>query len=304
MASIGPFVLAQYQPAQRIVFERNPRYWRKDDARRPTALCRSPDASKSFPIRTRKLRPAAVGTDRLHAAPVARGRHRDAAAARSSRSRSRSSSSASAPDADAFVVQPAAGRSGRRTRAAAWIARKEFRQAHLARGRPRSALPTPCSLARPCRSTDRSRRATAAGSGPASRATSSRATRPRRCSRASGWRNRDEDEWLEDAEGNRGARSRVLTFPRQPGARAQRRRRARRPASGRRRARRRAARDQRGSSSASWAGISRPRFDAVHSHRSGSGDVEGLLAQLRRRALLESRAERRRRPTGSARSTS
>ena len=31
MASIGPFVLAQYQPAQRFVFERNPRYWRKDD---------------------------------------------------------------------------------------------------------------------------------------------------------------------------------------------------------------------------------------------------------------------------------
>lgn len=31
MASIGPFVLARYQPAQRMVFERNPRYWRKDD---------------------------------------------------------------------------------------------------------------------------------------------------------------------------------------------------------------------------------------------------------------------------------
>ena len=31
MASLGPFVLAQYQPAQRMVFERNPRYWRRDD---------------------------------------------------------------------------------------------------------------------------------------------------------------------------------------------------------------------------------------------------------------------------------
>ena len=31
MASIGPFVLTQYQPAQRLVFERNPRYWRQDE---------------------------------------------------------------------------------------------------------------------------------------------------------------------------------------------------------------------------------------------------------------------------------
>ncbi|MBA3270459.1 MAG: hypothetical protein H0T71_08085, partial [Acidobacteria bacterium] len=31
LVSIGPFVLTQYQPAQRLVFERNPRYWRRDD---------------------------------------------------------------------------------------------------------------------------------------------------------------------------------------------------------------------------------------------------------------------------------
>ncbi len=30
LVSIGPFVLTQYQPAQRMVFERNPRYWRRD----------------------------------------------------------------------------------------------------------------------------------------------------------------------------------------------------------------------------------------------------------------------------------
>jgi peptide/nickel transport system substrate-binding protein len=30
MLAIGPYVLTQYQPAQRLIFERNPRYWRKD----------------------------------------------------------------------------------------------------------------------------------------------------------------------------------------------------------------------------------------------------------------------------------
>jgi peptide/nickel transport system substrate-binding protein len=31
MASIGPYVLAQYRPAERMVFERNPNYWRRDE---------------------------------------------------------------------------------------------------------------------------------------------------------------------------------------------------------------------------------------------------------------------------------
>jgi len=30
LLSIGPFMLTQYQPAERLVFERNPRFWRKD----------------------------------------------------------------------------------------------------------------------------------------------------------------------------------------------------------------------------------------------------------------------------------
>ncbi|MEO8680746.1 MAG: ABC transporter substrate-binding protein [Vicinamibacterales bacterium] len=32
MVSIGPFVLARYEPGQRLVFDRNPHYWRKDAA--------------------------------------------------------------------------------------------------------------------------------------------------------------------------------------------------------------------------------------------------------------------------------
>jgi peptide/nickel transport system substrate-binding protein len=31
MAAIGPFVLQDYRPGERMVFERNPRYWRRDD---------------------------------------------------------------------------------------------------------------------------------------------------------------------------------------------------------------------------------------------------------------------------------
>jgi peptide/nickel transport system substrate-binding protein len=31
MAAIGPFVLREYRPGERMVFERNPRYWRRDD---------------------------------------------------------------------------------------------------------------------------------------------------------------------------------------------------------------------------------------------------------------------------------
>jgi peptide/nickel transport system substrate-binding protein len=31
IVGLGPFVLKTYQPGQRLVFERNPRYWRKDD---------------------------------------------------------------------------------------------------------------------------------------------------------------------------------------------------------------------------------------------------------------------------------
>ncbi len=34
MAAIGPFVLQDYRPGERMVFERNPRYWRRDDGGR------------------------------------------------------------------------------------------------------------------------------------------------------------------------------------------------------------------------------------------------------------------------------
>jgi len=38
IVGLGPFVLKTYQPGQRLVFERNPRYWRKDERGRPLPL--------------------------------------------------------------------------------------------------------------------------------------------------------------------------------------------------------------------------------------------------------------------------
>ena len=34
MTGLGPFVLTQYEPGQRLTFARNPHYWRKDAAGR------------------------------------------------------------------------------------------------------------------------------------------------------------------------------------------------------------------------------------------------------------------------------
>ena len=34
MAGLGPFVLTQYEPGQRLAFARNPHYWRSDAAGR------------------------------------------------------------------------------------------------------------------------------------------------------------------------------------------------------------------------------------------------------------------------------
>lgn len=31
MVALGPFILTEYRPAQRLIFERNPRYWRRDE---------------------------------------------------------------------------------------------------------------------------------------------------------------------------------------------------------------------------------------------------------------------------------
>ena len=38
MAGLGPFVLTQYEPGQRLAFARNPHYWRRDAGGAPAAV--------------------------------------------------------------------------------------------------------------------------------------------------------------------------------------------------------------------------------------------------------------------------
>ena len=71
--------------------------------------------------------------------------------------------------------------------------------------------PTPCSWAPPCRSRDRSRRATRSGSRPTCRATASTGRRRAKLLAGLGLANRDADEWLEDAKGTE-ARFTLLTY--------------------------------------------------------------------------------------------
>ena len=60
----GPFVLREYVPGQRLVFERNPRYWRKAADGAAAAVPRSPRPGESCRTRT----PSCCGCSR--AAPT------------------------------------------------------------------------------------------------------------------------------------------------------------------------------------------------------------------------------------------
>ena len=102
-------------------------------------------------------------------------------------------------------------RRGRAIRACAWLPRKEFRQA-LSHAVDREAFANAVFLGAAVPITGRSRRATRAGSGPTSRATSSPRDKARETARReSASQNRDGDAWLEDAQGTE-ARFTVLTF--------------------------------------------------------------------------------------------
>ena len=113
-------------------------------------------------------------------------------------------------EADSLPLQPPAGEVGQGP-ARQLDHAKGVPAGDLARRRSRRPSPTPSSWAKRCPFTGRSHRATAAGSGRAIRATSSRATRRRHSCASIGLTQRDEDEWLEDAQGN-DARFTVLTF--------------------------------------------------------------------------------------------
>ena len=49
---MGPFRLVSYEPGQRLTFERNPHYWRRDDAGEPPCRISTAWCSRSCPTRT------------------------------------------------------------------------------------------------------------------------------------------------------------------------------------------------------------------------------------------------------------
>ena len=207
LVGLGPFVLTQYQPGERLVFDRNPRYWRRDDRgvqlpyvdRLTIELLPDQDAellrlqSGQSDFMQQPLRAADIETLR----PIeAQGKVRVVELGVS-------------PDADSFVfnLRPAKWESDPRK---AWLPRKEFRQA-LSHGVDREAFANTVFLG-----------AAVPIHGPVTpgnprwfwpsipRYEFSR-DKARALLEGLGLKNRDADEWLEDEKGTE-ARLAVLTF--------------------------------------------------------------------------------------------
>ena len=197
-----------YEPGQRLTFERNPHYWRRDDGGRAAAVPRRRGA-RDRPRPERRTGAAAVRGDRhdpaapagrgLRAGPRLRGQGRAVAA--------RSSASGSIPMCSSSTSGQG---TGPRTRAARGCpgpsSGGRSRMPSIAR-----PTPTPCSSAPPCRCTARSPRATRTGSGPTSRATASTGPPRRACSKGWAWPTATPTRGLEDAAGTE-ARFTLLTY--------------------------------------------------------------------------------------------
>ena len=207
LVGLGPFVLSQYQPGQRLVFDRNPRYWRRDDRGvqlpyldrltlevlpdQDTELLRLQSGQTDF--MQQSLRVADIETLR----PIEAQR------------RVRIVELGVSPDPDTFVfnLRPAKWESDPRK---TWVLRKEFRQA-LSHGVDREAFANTVFLG-----------AAVPIHGPVTpgnprwfwpsipRYEFSR-DKAHALLEGLGLRNRDADEWLEDDKGTE-ARLTVMTF--------------------------------------------------------------------------------------------
>ena len=207
IVGLGPFVLSQYQPGQRLVFDRNPRYWRRDERgiqlpyldRLTIELLPDQDAellriqAGQSDFMQQPLRTADIETLR----PL------------EGQGKVRIVELGVSPDADSFVfnLRPAKWEPDPRR---AWLPRKEFRQA-LSHGVDREAFANTVYLG-----------AAVPIHGPVTpgnprwfwpsipRYEFSR-EKARALLEGLGLSNRDADEWLEDASGS-DARFTVLTF--------------------------------------------------------------------------------------------
>ena len=172
LVSIGPFMLKSYEPGQRMVFDRNPRYWKKDAAglQLPYAdqlvLEVVPDQnaelvrlqSGQVDMLQQQIRPEDVATlqpliDQRRVRVIELGVGVD-------------------PDVFFFNLRsPYWEKDPRRD----WITRKEFRRRFRTPSIAKPT-PTPSTSAPACRSGDRSRRATRNGSRRTCRATATRSS--------------------------------------------------------------------------------------------------------------------------------
>jgi peptide/nickel transport system substrate-binding protein len=126
LVSLGPFVLSEYQPAQRLVFTRNPHFWRKDERNVQLpyldrlTLELIPDQNAEL------VRLQSGQTDFMQQALSAS----DLATLRSLefQGRIRIEELGVSPDADSFVFNLRSDRWAKDPRGA-WINRREFRQA-------------------------------------------------------------------------------------------------------------------------------------------------------------------------------
>lgn len=207
LVSLGPFVLTQYQPAQRMVFERNPRFWRRDDrgielpyADRVTIEI-VPDQDAEI------VRLQAGQTDFMQQAL----RSSDVETLRPLEARGQVQivELGVSLDVDHFLFNLRPGKWAKDPRAS-WLTRRELRQA-ISHGVDREALANTVFLG-----------AAVPVHGPVSPGNQRwfwpsiprypyDVTKARGLLTSIGLTNRDQDEWVEDAQGNE-ARFTLLTF--------------------------------------------------------------------------------------------
>ena len=200
MAGLGPFVIGEYVPGQHMTFTRNPHYWRKDAAgvalpyldRSTWSSCKSQDAEM--------LRMQAGTLDLMTQADVS---PEDIASLRRLRDQGAVQLAEPGVGVDPimlwFNLTPAAAAQGPKTKP--YLPRAEFRQAICLRGRSRRASPTRSISARRCRSTGRSRPATAPGIRTPRRSIRTIPARAKALLAGLGLTDRNGDGMLEDAAG-------------------------------------------------------------------------------------------------------
>lgn len=207
LVSLGPFVLAEYQPAQRLVFERNPRYWRHDDRgvqlpyadRFTLELVPDQDAevvrlqAGQSDFMQQALRPADVATLQPL---VSAGRLQVVELGVSL-------------DADSLLFNLRPGRLASDPRGA-WLARREFRQA-ISHAVDREAFANTVFLGAAVPVHGPITPGNTRWFWPAIPRYEFSRDKARALLTAVGLSNRDQDEWLEDGQGTE-ARVTVLTF--------------------------------------------------------------------------------------------